>query len=80
MQIRLTATDSQGLKKTVTRRINPRTIYVKFASRPRDSRLVVNGKSFRAPKVLRSWVGYKLRVYGPESATQWPEVGVQVLV
>ncbi len=65
LQIRLTATDSQGLKRTVVRKIKPRIVYVKFASRPRDLRLAVNGRSFGAPKAFRSWVGYKLRVRAP---------------
>ena len=66
LQVRLTATDSQGLKKTVTRRIEPEVVYVSFASWPTNSRLVINGKSLRAPKTLRSWVGYRLNVYAPK--------------
>lgn len=66
LQIRLTATDSQGLQKTVTRRIEPKTVNVWFASWPTDFRLVVNGKSFKAPKTIRSWVGYRLNVFAPK--------------
>ena len=65
LQVRLTATDSQGFKRTVTRKIEPKVVYVKFASRPTDFRLVANGKSIKAPKRIRSWDGYKLRVYAP---------------
>jgi hypothetical protein len=66
LQVRLTATDSQGLEKTVTRKIEPKVVYVSFAAWPTNSRLVINGKSLRAPKTLRSWVGYRLNVYVPK--------------
>lgn len=65
LEVRLTATDSQGLKRTIVRKVRPRITYVKFASRPRGIKLVVNGKSFRAPKAFRSWEGDKLRVHAP---------------
>ena len=65
LEIQLTAEDSQGLKKTVTREIRPKIVYVKFASRPKGLRLVANGRSFRAPEAFRSWDGYKIRVYAP---------------
>lgn len=64
--MRLTATDSQGLKKTVARNIRPRTVNVKFATRPTDLKLVVNGQKIRAPKKLRSWPGYELNVQAPK--------------
>lgn len=63
LQVRLTATDSQGLSRTVTRKIEPDTVRVAFASRPTDLKLEVNGKSFAAPRTFLSWVGYKLNIY-----------------
>lgn len=66
LQVRLTVTDSQGLKNTVARKLEPKTVNVWFASRPTNFRLFVNGKSFKAPKKIRSWEGYKLNVYAPK--------------
>ena len=65
LEIRLTATDSKGLKKTVSQRLYPDLVYVRFASRPTSFKLRVNGVTFRAPKALLSWVGYKLDVVAP---------------
>ena len=65
LEVRLTTTDSQGLKKTVSRDIRPRTVNVRFATRPTDLKLVVNGRKIRGPKTLRSWEGYKLNIYAP---------------
>ncbi len=65
LEIQLTATDSKGLKKTVSRRLYPDLVYVRFASRPINFKLRVNGVTFRAPKNFLSWVGYKLDVVAP---------------
>lgn len=65
LEIRLTATDSLGLSKTVTQRLNPKTVPVRFATRPTDFRLTVNGRTFAAPRAFLSWQGYKLNVYAP---------------
>lgn len=66
LEIRLTATDSHGLSRTVVREMRPQTVDVKFASAPRVGfRLVVNGTSFKAPRTFRSWPGYRLNVVAP---------------
>ncbi len=65
LEIRLTATDAQGLKKTVTQRLRPKAVPVRFATRPTNLKLVVNGRTFAAPKSFLSWQGYKLNVYAP---------------
>jgi glucose/arabinose dehydrogenase len=66
LEVRLTATDSLGLSsETVTRRLNPRTVALSFATRPGKLRLIVNGSSFRAPRTLLSWEGYALNVTAP---------------
>ena len=62
LQIRLMATDSLGLTRTVTRRLEPRTVDVRFETEPIDLKLGVNGFTFRAPEVLTSWDGYALNV------------------
>lgn len=65
LEVRLTATDSQGLSQTVTRNYYPNTVPVRFSTRPSDFRLSVNGKTFAAPRSFLSWKGYKLNVYAP---------------
>jgi PKD repeat protein len=43
LELRLTATDSGGLRHTVIRRLDPRTVVLTFATTPGGLRLVVNG-------------------------------------
>jgi glucose/arabinose dehydrogenase len=43
LELRLTARDSGGLSHTVTRRLDPRTVALTFATNPGSLRLVVNG-------------------------------------
>ena len=65
LEIRLTATDSQGLSKTVVRDLRPKTVEVDFATQPTGLKLRVNGETFRAPKTFVSWEGYALNVSAP---------------
>ena len=65
LEIRLTATDSRGLSRTEVLKLRPRTVGVRFESRPTGFRLEVNGETFRAPKRFVSWEGYKLNVRAP---------------
>jgi hypothetical protein len=65
LKIRLTATDLQGLSKTVSRELRPKTVEVSFATQPKDLKLAVNGKKFRAPRTFVSWEGYALNVSAP---------------
>ncbi len=36
IELRLTATDSQGLSKTVSQRLDPKVTYLRFATRPAE--------------------------------------------
>ena len=65
LQVRLTATDSLGLSRTVSRRLEPRTVDVRFETEPVDLELGVNGYAFEAPEVLTSWEGYASNVNAP---------------
>ncbi len=65
LEIRLTATDSLGLSKTVTQRLEPKAVRVRFATRPLGLKLKLNGRVFRAPNTFLSWQGYRLNVYAP---------------
>ena len=65
LEIRLTATDSQGLSKTVSQQLDPKRVDVSFTTEPTGFKLIVNGGTFRAPRTFVSWEGYKLNVYAP---------------
>jgi glucose/arabinose dehydrogenase len=62
LEVRLTATDSLGLSKTVVRRLKPRTVDMRFRSEPLNFVLRVNGRKFRAPRTFTSWEGFALNV------------------
>jgi PKD repeat protein len=65
LEVRLTATDSNGLSKTVTRDVQPNRVNVSFASNPSGLSLLINGETFTTPKTLVSWEGYRLNVNAP---------------
>jgi hypothetical protein len=70
LEIRLTATDSNGLSRTVTRKLAPHTVDVVFQSRPAELDLVVNGHKFDdATRTFMSWEGYRLNVDAPSPQT-----------
>jgi PKD repeat protein len=62
LEVRLTATDSNGLSKTVTRDVQPNRVDVSFATNPGGLSLLINGQTFTTPKTLQSWEDYKLNV------------------
>ena len=65
LEVRLTATDSRGLKRTVSRRIEPRRVDVSLATNPTGLVIGVNGASISGPRTLTSWEGYDLSVTAP---------------
>jgi glucose/arabinose dehydrogenase/PKD repeat protein len=65
LEIRLTATDSQGLSTTVSQELQPKRVNVALQSNPSGLSLQVNGTSFTTPRTLTSWEGYKLTVNAP---------------
>ena len=69
LEIRLTATDSNGLSKTVTREVQPNRVDVSFATNPSGLSLLINGETFTTPKTLVSWEGYRLNVNAPSPQT-----------
>ena len=70
LEVRLTATDSNGLSRTVTRKLAPNTVDVVFQSRPAELDLVVNGHKFDdATRTFMSWEGYQLNVDAPSPQT-----------
>jgi glucose/arabinose dehydrogenase len=69
LEVRLTATDSDGLSKTVTRDVQPNRVNVSFASNPSGLSLLINGQTFTAPKTLVSWQDLTLNVNAPSPQT-----------
>lgn len=63
LEIRLTATDSDGNSRTVSQRLDPRRVNVTFKTLPKNKpNVTVNGETIDAPKTLTSWEGYELNV------------------
>ncbi len=69
LEVRLTATDSNGLSKTVTQDVQPKRVDVSFATNPSGLSLLINGQTFSTPKPLVSWEGYTLNVNAPSPQT-----------
>jgi glucose/arabinose dehydrogenase len=65
LEIRLTATDSQGLSRTVSQRLDPKTVDVTFETMPTGLKVVVNSERLQAPCRFVSWEGYALNVSAP---------------
>ena len=69
LEVRLTATDSKGLSKTLTREVQPNRVNVSFATNPSGLALLINGQTFTTPKTQVSWEGYTLKVDAPSPQT-----------
>ena len=65
LEVRFSATDSRGLKRTATRRIEPRRVQVSFETNPPGLVLGINGATVAGPRTLTSWEGYDLSVNAP---------------
>jgi Ca2+-binding RTX toxin-like protein len=69
LEVRLTATDSNGLSRTVTRDVQPNRVDVSFATNPSGLSVLINGETFATPRTLVSWEGYNLNVNAPSPQT-----------
>jgi glucose/arabinose dehydrogenase/PKD repeat protein len=65
LEVRLTAIDSKGLTKTVTRELRPNTVGLIFKTEPEGLRLNVDGIPVRGPAGFVSWEGYRFTVDAP---------------
>jgi len=65
LELRLTATDSEGLTSTRSVRLDPTSVQLRFASRPTGARLVVGSTGTRAPFTRRVIVGSSNSVSAP---------------
>ena len=71
LEVRLTATDSQGLSTTVSRDLRPRLVDLHFATVPTGLRVDLNGTI--APPSVTSWDGWTLQLSTPQ--TQFDSAG-----
>ena len=69
LEIRFTATDSEGLSRTVVREMQPNRVNVSFGSNPSGLSLLINGEAFATPRTLVSWEGYRLTLNAPSPQT-----------
>jgi glucose/arabinose dehydrogenase/PKD repeat protein len=65
LEIRLTATDSRGLSRTVSQELRPRSVEVTFRTEPTGLTLNVDGAVITAPQSFTSWEGYQFTVNAP---------------
>lgn len=86
LEIRLTATDSQGLSNTVVQNFQPRKVNITFATNPTSLRVTVNDVQLTGPQTVVSWDGYQLNVTAPsqtnaggqqQNFTSWSDGGAQ---
>jgi glucose/arabinose dehydrogenase len=86
LEIRLTATDSQGLSSTVVQNFQPRKVNITFATNPPGLGLTVNAVQLTGPQTVVSWDGYQLNVNAPnqtdasgqqQNFTSWSDGGAQ---
>ncbi|MFL6469180.1 MAG: PQQ-dependent sugar dehydrogenase [Pyrinomonadaceae bacterium] len=65
LEIRLTATDSQGLSTTIVQNLQPRKVNITLTTKPSGPGLIVNNTSVQAPFTFISWDGYAFTVNAP---------------
>jgi glucose/arabinose dehydrogenase len=66
LEVRLTATDARGLSQTITQKLRPRLVRLRFATRPSGLKLRIQGTMLRAPQDIVSWPGYRIHVDAPK--------------
>jgi glucose/arabinose dehydrogenase len=65
LEIRLTATDSQGLATTTVRNFQPHKVAVTFATAPSGLTVNVEGIALTGPQTVTSWENWGLNVDAP---------------
>lgn len=74
LEIRLTATDANGISGSTNRNLMPRKVNLTFQTVPAGLLLEVNGAVIRTPFTAPSWEGYELRIAAPiqpDADNQW---------
>lgn len=62
LEIELTATDSNGLKTTVSQALMPLTVEIQFLSNPPGAKLRIDNELVTTPMTFSSWVNYGVSV------------------
>jgi glucose/arabinose dehydrogenase len=70
LEIQLTATDAQGLSRTVTQDLRPNLVDVNFATNPTGLQLKVNGSLITSPTTIVSWEAWRLSVSATDQNDQ----------
>ena len=65
LEIRLTATDSNGLSTTIVQNLQPRKTNITLATQPAGLNLTVNNTAVSGGTTFVSWDGYQLNVAAP---------------
>ena len=73
LELRLTAVDDAGQRKTVSQKLEPRRVDLRFETDPTGLNLEINGGEHPAPYTFTSWAGYKLNVNAPDQKTSGDE-------
>src|SRR4029450_1522854 len=69
LEIQLTATDSQGVSRTVTQELRPNLVDLDFETSLPGLELDVNGVPITTPRTLTSWQGWSLDLDAPDHQT-----------
>jgi glucose/arabinose dehydrogenase len=69
LEIKLTATDSLGLARTITQTLEPKRVNLTFATQPPGLRLEINNEVITTPQTFTSWQAYAIQVKAPLSQT-----------
>jgi glucose/arabinose dehydrogenase len=81
LRISLTATDSGGLSKTVSRVFNPQKVKLTFATSPTGLQLTIGGRVYRAPSTITSWPTFSFVVNAPDQGgrtfVSWSDGGAR---
>jgi glucose/arabinose dehydrogenase len=65
LEIKLTATDSWGLARTITQTLEPKRVNLTFVTQPPGLTLDVNNEAITAPQTFTSWQAYPIQVEAP---------------
>ena len=69
LEIRLTATDFNGLSRTIIQNFQPRKVNVTFVTQPSGLNLTVNGTTITGSTTIISWDNYQLNVNAPNQTS-----------
>ncbi len=73
LEIRLTATDFNGLSRTIIQNFQPRKVNITFATQPGGLNLTVNGTTITGSTTVVSWDNYQLNVNAPNQTSSGKE-------